>query len=283
MARSRRYVPIATDRAQAIADLAESIADHLCPSLPVQPDAILRAKGITSSNGDYGDAFDGMLELKDGRFHVYCNVARVESARSSRARFTLGHELGHFFIDEHRNALLAGTALHQSHADFSSDNPVEKEADLFASHLLMPGARFTREAERTEASLDGVVRLAGVFDTSITSTAIRYASLGIRPCVVIRWTAEGYAWKWLSPQVFRNRLWKTIEDVDKVLPDSATGMVLAGGGGSDGVISKVSTAATWFPSVHEGSGRDALFMEHAMSLGKFGAITMLFAMDRTFE
>jgi hypothetical protein len=283
MARSRRYAEIPPQRRDAIAELAESIADRACPVLPVRPDVILKEKGITTSAGDYGDTFDGLLELKDGRFHVYCNLARVEYEGSARARFTVGHELGHYFIDEHRNALLAGTPPHESKADFSSDNPIEQEADLFASHLLMPTGLFVAAATKADASLNGVVRLAATFATSITSTAIRYAKLGIRPCVVIRWGAEGYAWKWLSPQVHRSKLWKTVEEVERVPTDSPTGKILAAESAPAGILSAGSTAATWFPFVHAGSGRDALLMEYAMSLGRFGALTMLFPIDGGFE
>ena len=214
-----------------------------------------------------------------GRFHVYCNLSRVDAPTSPRARFTLGHELGHFFIDEHRNALLAGSPPHNSQSDYASANPIEIEADHFASSLLLPERRFVPEARKVPATLEGVLRLARIFATSVSSTAIRYAKLGIKPCVVIRWTAEGYAWKWLSPQMHRNKFWTTIEEVDSVPPDSPTGRVLAEADASLGVVAAGTTAAAWFRFVDPGSLRDLLLMEHAMSLGKFGALTMLFPID----
>src|SRR5207247_1657430 len=108
------------------------------------------------SFGRYGDAFDGLLEHRSGRFHVYANLDRVEREDSPRARFTLAHELGHYFIDEHRNALAAGLALsHPSFCDFESDLPVEKEADHFASNLLMPAKGFRKLAARAPLGLEG--------------------------------------------------------------------------------------------------------------------------------
>lgn len=61
-----------------------------------------------------------------------------DKARQERQRFTLAHELGHFVL--HRN----------SHASFNCDKEtiytgadtlklIEREADEFASNLLMPG------------------------------------------------------------------------------------------------------------------------------------------------
>jgi hypothetical protein len=43
-----------------------------------------------------------------GRFHIYCNLDRENLPSSPRARFTLSHELGHYFIDEHQNNLASG-------------------------------------------------------------------------------------------------------------------------------------------------------------------------------
>jgi len=132
-------VYISKDRKEEIAELAETVADEHCPTGRVDPVLIAKAKGITLSFGRYEDAFDGLLEHCCGRFHIYCNLDRVERAGSPRARFTLSHELGHFYIDEHRNALKAGRApSHPSFCDYESKNPVEQEADHFASCLLMP-------------------------------------------------------------------------------------------------------------------------------------------------
>lgn len=281
--RFRRYVPLAAARAQDLSALAESIADHYCPALPVQPELILKDQGISLSFNHYGDAFDGLLEHRSGSFHVYCNLERVDSPTSPRSRFTLGHELGHFFIDEHRNALLAGNDPHYSQAEFASVNPVEVEADHFASSLLLPEHRFIPEADRVPATLAGVVRLADRFGTSITSTAIRYAKLGIKPCAVIRWTADRYSWKWLSPLLHQNKYWTTIEDLDSVLDDSATGKILKGGDPSMGILSAGSVASAWFRFVAIGSFRDFMIQEHAMSLGRFGALTMLFPLDETLR
>lgn len=119
-------------RSAEIAELADSIADYYFPEEWIDPGAIIHDAGITLSFNNYGDAFDGMLEWRPSGFHVYCNLHRVENSTSDQARFTLGHELGHYFIDEHRNALQSGAA--PSHPSFCCDtNPtlaVEQEATI---------------------------------------------------------------------------------------------------------------------------------------------------------
>src|ERR1700748_3499337 len=124
-----------------LSELAESIVEYYCPEGIVNPAQIAEMKGISYSYGDYGDAFDGLIEQENTSFHIFINTKNFP-ADHPRSRFTFAHELGHYFIDEHRNALLSGrTPSHPSYTDFSSKNPVELEADHFASSLLLPERR----------------------------------------------------------------------------------------------------------------------------------------------
>ena len=151
------------ERLSETAELAEGIAEELFPNRAVEPETIIRRKRITLSRGAYGDAFDGMLEHRSGRFHIYCNVARAKN--SARVRFTLSHELGHYFIDDHRLALEAGLPPHPSLSEYQSDNPAEQEADHFASNLLMPRARFVRAAKQLPVGAPAILSLTEQFDT----------------------------------------------------------------------------------------------------------------------
>lgn len=265
---------LSREREQVLSDLAEEVASR--QALPVVPQVLLQSLGITSSFNDYGDAFDGMLECRSGLFHVYCNLARVESADSPRARFTLAHELGHYFIDEHRNALASGAAAaHPSFCDYQSPEMVEVEADCFASSLLMPWQRFSRSAKKAAAGLNGVIELAKQFSTSISATALRYLRFtDAAPSIIVKWNRDGFGWKRLSTAAYEQGLRRTIEDPGELPVGSATELVLSGR--ADGVVERGTTAAAWFPFIQSGSFRNALFKEHAVSLGRYGALTMLF-------
>jgi hypothetical protein len=269
---------LSKERRDLLAALAgEVVAEH-GSTLPVQPEAIARANRLTMSFGRYGDSFDGMLECRGGRFHIFCNLERVDGRESPRARFTLAHELGHFYVDEHRNSLAAGTSpAHPSQSEYKSRNLVEQEADFFAGRLLMPETEFRNRAERASPGLGGILVLTAKFQTSITSTAIRYAELDLFPCAVIKWNPDGFGWKWLSTEVFRARYRKTIERVSDLPPDSATARALRGEPSpSAGFFHNGSTAAAWFPWVADDSHRNLIFIEEAVSLGRFGALTFLF-------
>ncbi|MDX6406584.1 MAG: hypothetical protein QOH70_4039 [Blastocatellia bacterium] len=273
--RGSRLSPI---REGEIAELAEAIAEEYYPSSRVNPLEIVKAKGISISFGHYGDSFDGLLEHRQGRFHIYANLNRVDHTDSPRARFTLGHELGHYFIDGHRNALASGLApSHPSICEYESDLPVELEADHFASSLLMPATRFRKLAGGTSLGLKGILAIAGEFGTSVTSTALRYAKLDIVPCAVIKWSREGYAWKWLSDETFRARYRKTIESSDGLPADSPTMKAIAGNHPPvEGFFSAGTTASTWFPFVRSSSDQNAILIEQAIPLGRFGVLTFLY-------
>ena len=271
---------LSAQREAEIGDLAEFLAEDRFPDKRIEPAAIARSVEIPIIPGHYEDKFDGMLEHDGGRFFIYCNLDRVESLDSPRARFTLAHELGHYFIDEHRNALKAGQVpKHASHCDHESKNPAELEADHFASCLLMPSDRLRKRAKKLPGGLQGIRQLAGEFGASLTSAAIRYAKLDIDLCVIIKWNHDGYGWKWLSPSAYAEGWRKTIEEPAKLIADSATEKVIAGSCSSSEIVSNGTTASHWLPFVFAGSTWDVIMLEEAISLGRFGALTVLRPVD----
>ena len=117
-------------------------------------------------------------------------VRHSELYRSRRARFTLAHELGHYFIDEHRGALKQGKlGLHLSGQELTSANlKLEQEANLFASALLLPEVEFNKAWRRRGKGLADIVGIAELFDVSITCAAIRTVSLEVFSSAIALWT-----------------------------------------------------------------------------------------------
>lgn len=264
------------ERELDIAELAEEVADSHCSSLRVDPVKIIEANDITLSFGRYADAFDGLLEYQCGRFHIYSNLDRVEDPNAPRARFTLGHELGHYYINEHRNALKKGLApSHPSFCEYASDLLVEREADHFASHLLMPRTRFLEVAMRSPRGLAGILVLAKTFGTSVTSTAIRYAKEEVEPCAVIKWENGRFAWKLLSAETQKARFRRPVVSPQRLPPGSPTARALAGEATAVDFFSTSTRAGAWFPRVGTNEGGDVQLVEQAISLGRFGVLTFL--------
>lgn len=275
--RMSNYVSIRSDRLIEISDFAEFLADEYFPNKKVEPLELVREQKITHSFDDYKDAFDGLLEYRAGRFHLYANITRLKHIASPRARFTFSHELGHYFIDSHRNALKSGLLKpHPSFCEYESNWEIETEADHFASHLLMPTSRFAKQAQRVQRGLKGITKLSEDFGTSMTAAAVRYVKEEVVPCAVFKWHTDGrLQWKYLSTETFRARFVKPVDTIGTLPIDSPTARMHFDGGSASNYLQAGTTAATWFRHVQTGSDRNIIFLEEAMQLGQFGVLTFL--------
>lgn len=150
-----------------------------CP--PVDVLHIASEEGILLAPGNYGEEFDGRIEFhpRQGRlilFYPEPSLSRLQT----RIRFSVAHELGHYYIPEHRKLLMQGR-VHNCISDFLCDNMLEREADSFAASLLLPADVLASFCARKEFfTLKEIVELAETWQTSATSAAIRY----------VQWTSE---------------------------------------------------------------------------------------------
>lgn len=173
-------------RKDELSDLAETISEYYFHNGAINPEVVANKNNVTFSYGNYKNAFDGLLEHKFGRFHIFINEFRVGDKSRGRSRFTFGHELGHYFIDEHRNALKHGLVPY--HASFNrllTQNLAEKEADFFSSCFLMPGKRFKEQCAKMPLSSKLITDLSKTFQTSITATIFRYFELDLFPMFIV--------------------------------------------------------------------------------------------------
>lgn len=100
---------------------------------PVDLKKILVEKGIKYREEKLTTNGDGYSELKDSNLEI---VVNSEMTYRPRKRFTIAHELGHIFIGWHDDITLCKTDN-----EYSAHNMLdiqEKEANVFASELLMP-------------------------------------------------------------------------------------------------------------------------------------------------
>ena len=94
-------------------------------------------------------------------------------------RFTVAHELGHYFLEKASTNTSSRTATraHVSASGYTSDDPYEREADAFAAALLMPEGLFKSACGRVAPGFKAIESLSEECVTSLTATAIRYAVL----------------------------------------------------------------------------------------------------------
>ena len=150
------------------------LRDEGITTLPVDPFALAASRGITvEGKPEAHDGVSGML-LRHGNSFGIIYATHIPS--EGFQRFSVSHELGHYFLEGHIDQLLQ-TGVHVSRAGFVTADPYELEADHFAAGLLMPETPFRKEMEDHEPGLAAVDALAARCITSRTATAIRYAEL----------------------------------------------------------------------------------------------------------
>lgn len=176
--------------------------------VPVDPLAIAREEGIELEPGTFGLKFDARIEyLPPVRTFVIYYKRPGPGRPEGRVHFSIGHELGHFYIPEHRERLLKGQ-VHNSVCDYRSKDPAEVEADAFAAGLLMPRELFVNkvyEHRQGVCVLSELCRMAeNVFRTSVMSTVLRYCRCDLEASAVI--ISEGGKVKWAEASYDMRRL-----------------------------------------------------------------------------
>jgi hypothetical protein len=166
--------------------------------LPVNPLAIAKEEGIELAPGRYGEKFDARIKfVRTAKTFILFYKEAGYGPTEGRVRFSIGHELGHYYLPHHRAYLLSGRS-HNSVTDFRSRDPRELEADEFSSALLMPNDLFVsalKSRNLTICTLADLSRLAEkTFQTSLTSTVRRYVGLDWEACSMV--VSEAGVVKW---------------------------------------------------------------------------------------
>lgn len=161
-------------------------------SIPISLNEIAKDEGLCVIYDDYGkDTFDGMTwyEQDQNKFFIHINRERGNTEDSNKGRFTLAHELGHYFIDHHRHALQNGKMQPHIHRyePFGKNEEweLEREADDFAANLLMPLSQFKLDVKGKIFSGQLIQWLSARYHVSFSACAIRYMHLNLMPILLV--------------------------------------------------------------------------------------------------
>lgn len=153
-------------------------------SLPIDPfdiadrlDVALRAMPASAGGAS------GMLIHVQGVFGI-AYPTHVEN--QGFKRFSVGHEVGHYRLPGHIEAVLDERGQHFSRAGFQSANQYEQEADHFSAALLMPTRHVGPIIRTAREGLNAVETIADRCGTSLEAAAIRYTQLCLDPVAVVR-------------------------------------------------------------------------------------------------
>ena len=151
-------------------------------SLPVDPIAVAESLGILVQPKTTNEGVSGMLIRFGNEFGIaYATHIESEGFR----RFCIAHEIGHFRIPGHVDAILAHGDIHESHAGFLGNDYYERQADHFAASLLMPNALFTKEMKSLGDGLVAIEALADRCITSLSAAGIRYVRKAMVPVAMV--------------------------------------------------------------------------------------------------
>jgi Zn-dependent peptidase ImmA (M78 family) len=110
-----------------------------------------------------------------------------------KRRFILAHELGHHTL--HKNLKYFNDDA-KSLSEWLAKGKHEKEANEFASELLMPSQLFMEEVGGKKFNFDIIKTMSSFFCTSLTATLLKYKTLGDYPIAVVY--SENKRVKWSS-------------------------------------------------------------------------------------
>ncbi len=115
---------------------------------------------------------------------------RGDITQLERRRFVIAHELGHCILHK------TGSVKPCTERDLFryEEGNREAEANWFAAELLMPGRLFTRHCDVPAPSFDAVSKIARLFQTTLTATAIRFVQITSERSAIV-WSDAGRV-KW---------------------------------------------------------------------------------------
>lgn len=248
--------------------------EHGFEAFPVDPFEIAAAEDIhvEPKPADQPGVSGGIIFADVGTAIFYA----TDIPSGGFQRFTVAHELGHYFLEGHPEEIQKISPVHVSRAGFTEGNSsIEIEADHFASGLLLPTRLVKQSLAASQVGLEGIRELADQSECSLTACAIRAAECSPYPmavvvsrgdCVCYGFLSDGF--KQLKPRTFPRR--------GGPLPFTATrefnsdsSNVRAGK-----VVTSETTLAEWF----DGSASVTLD-EEVIGLGRYGLTLTVFSSE----
>lgn len=156
------------------------------PGIPVQE--LAEREGLTLISYDFGENISGVLLIKDMR----CTIGYSTRDSKVRRRFTIAHELGHYFLhwihaeNKKSDDIFVDkdfiVKFRNNEYDYSeAEIRQEQEANAFAAALLMPSFLIQSEFATGEywnlAETEVIAKLAKAFDVSVPAMTYRLSNL----------------------------------------------------------------------------------------------------------
>jgi len=140
-----------------------------------------------------------------------------------RTRFTVAHEFGHYLL--HRKKYPAGIHSDEAGVDGRTKLEIEREANDFASTLLMPFDDFRKQISAKEKpDFEALSRSADRYDVSLAAAVLRWLRYTERRALIVV-SVDGFIkWSWSSQPALQSRCFiRTSRGPVTLPPGSAVG------------------------------------------------------------
>lgn len=255
-----------SSNAYEILNIAKDISKVYDPPIPLMQ--IAENELIKVICDDYGDTtFDGItffeIDTEDFYIHLNTNPNRRNFYESTKGRFTLAHELGHYFIPSHRRGLMDGTLKPHGSINYLTDHSswqIERDADTFASVLLMPTDSMKDYLKGSFFSFGIIEKIAAKYNVSKSAAAIRYSEIGNTPIVVVYAVDGKIRWVKKSEDFPFKRLRCGSANGDSIPKNSVMGTYFYEHDNSDCRKEEIVFAQDWFDTYYN-SDNEREFVE----------------------
>lgn len=136
---------------------------------------------------DYLDDAEAFLIIRNGIKRIILNDSNIKY--ETRRRFTISHELGHYFIPWHSNFYKCNK---NDISLFSSSDHIENEANEFASELLIPSKYIKTDILKYEITIENIKKLSNKYKVSLSAMSIKLLKMTDEPIVIIFYYKNGY-------------------------------------------------------------------------------------------
>lgn len=232
----------------------EKLADEVRASYgqrvaPVSLNTIAEGEHISLVPIEKCEGFHGRIEFlrEAASFVIYHPDPNFAPSRQ-RIRFSIAHELGHYFIEPHRELLVAGKS-HNSTPGFICDNALEVEADEFAAALLLPGSYIEQRLRRRSfLTLAEILKMGDDCQCSARSAAIRYVRYAGEGCAMVV-SKQGKLTRYIPSDEAESLGYRFT--TMKVVPEGSAAHRLHNDNTRKGVEESHSTTKRWFPFLRD--------------------------------
>lgn len=150
------------------------------------------------------DSCEGML-VRNPKDTAEWGIFYNGKASPERRRFTIAHELGHFVL--HRGQRQSFNCDKESvYSGIDTIRVIEREADDFASNLLMPGDLLRKWISNQRIDLHVLSAIAKRFQVSFEALCIRFIKFTPQRAILVYWDNGYVKYEWRSSTAVKTRV-----------------------------------------------------------------------------